>query len=77
MTSFLQAIAFMNANVTSCADNRTTFKKLPTVRATIFVISKIFQKYFKKPEAFEFIFENQIDPETVTAWKSCQKVEGM
>ena len=58
MTSFLQAIAFVNAKVTSCADNRkTTLKKLPTVRATIFVISKIFQKYFWKPQAFEFTFE--------------------
>ena len=36
MTSFLQARAFVNAKVTSCADNRkTTLKKLPTVRATI------------------------------------------
>lgn len=43
----LQAVAFVNAKVTSCADNRTTtLKKLPTVRATIFVISKIFQNYF-------------------------------
>ena len=75
MTSFLQAIAFMNANLTSCADNRTTFKKLPTVRATIFVISKIFQKYFWKPQAFEFTFENQIDPELLQRGKVVKRLK--
>ena len=39
-----------------------------------------FKSFLKNQEAFEFSFENQIckvGSETVTAWKSCQKVRGM
>ena len=72
---FASNIAFVNVKVTSCDDNRTTFKKLPTVRATIFVISKIFQKYFWKPHAFEFTFENQIDPELLQRGKVVKRLK--